>query len=99
MNDEQCSVRTSQSNHNWWQYQIIISRRLLLILSFLVVLTTLIVVSLVDYPLSCKVQLSLFIVFCSGVGSLIGVFLTKKRDRGLFLGAIIGEILVAVLMC
>jgi hypothetical protein len=99
MNPEEMPEQASTRKRNLWQQQINIPSRILKILCLLCVLVAWGIVILKDYPLRIKYELFLYLAFWSSVGSLIGLVISKKSDRGLFWGAIIGAVLAAVLMC
>jgi hypothetical protein len=51
------------------------------------------------HDISPVVAFAVYFVHWSSVGGLIGFAVSKKRGRGIFVGAIVGLILSAVLMC
>jgi hypothetical protein len=100
MKPEEMPEQSLPKKHSLWQKQIKIPSQIQIILClFCVIFIWVILFFLKDYPLSVKYDLFLYLAFWSSVGSLIGFAVAKKRDRGMFLGAIIGAILAAVLMC
>jgi hypothetical protein len=99
MNPDEMPEPSSPKKHSLWQQQIYVPPHIQIILCLLCVIFTWGNLFFTDYPLSVKYELFLYLAFWASVGSLIGFALTKKRDRGMFLGAIIGAILAAVLMC
>jgi hypothetical protein len=98
MNPEELPEQSTQNKHSLWQRQINVSPQIQLVLCLLSSISACAIVLLMDYPLSIKFNFFLYLTFWSSVGSLIGLVISKKRDRGLFWGAIIGAVLAAVLM-
>jgi hypothetical protein len=97
MNPEEMPEPSSPKKHSLWRQQINVPPHIQIILCLLCVICIWGNLFLTNHTLNVKYELFLYLAFWAGVGSLIGFALSK--DRGMFLGAIIGANLAAILMC
>jgi hypothetical protein len=83
----------------FWHYKMNLPQRVQLVLCILVIALICLLLSQMDYPLFIKYSLFLYLAFWTSIGSLVGLVVSKNSIHGPFLGAIIGAVLAAVLMC